>query len=527
MRNVLLLLYILLTAVIPVSAQGIHLSEAQRNEQRKFIKSDTLPVSIEALPNNINSHFSEYAGRLFPDSTFLFTSMRADVEEDFDNIFETSWYCNIYRSLLLPDGRFSKPENFSEILNGRNTFNSNYCLYDHGRKIIYSRCKRIGHGELQCDLWSSELSDKKWTKPRKLPTSINAAETSNMHPCLVEDSAYDVLYFVSNRPNGVGGLDIWYSIVKNGVFNTPTNAGYVINTEGNEITPFYDSNTHILYFSSDEHIGIGDYDIFYSEGALGQWGEVSNMGIPYNSEYNDYYFCINPDNVTGYFSSNRPHDEYSLDDTCCNDLFHFQKQYTSSGNNVSSCTPNIHDSIALTLPITLYFQNDQPNPHSLSDTTSLTYEELYRQYLREEELYIQESQRGLTGSTLSDVQQSMADFMRDSVATGYDRLLALTQYLHKALDQGDSVTITIRGYASPLHNSDYNRHLSARRIVSLLNFLRTTEQGYFQPYIDLEKPGLRIICQPLGAVLHDFQTDDKRETVYGIQAAKDRKIIIQ
>ena len=74
--------------------------------------------------------------------------------------------------------------------------------------------------------------------------------------------------------------------------------------------------------------------------------------------------------------------------------------------------------------------------------------------------------------------------MRDSVVSSYDRLVQLTEYLHQALLHGDTVTLTVNGYASPLHNSDYNRHLSSRRIVSLVNYLRIAKDGFFVPYLD-------------------------------------------
>ena len=112
------------------------------------------------------------------------------------------------------------------------------------------------------------------------------------------------------------------------------------------------------------------------------------------------------------------------------------------------------------------------------------------------------------------------------MATGYERLQRLTQYLREALAVGETVELTVSGYASPLHNSDYNLHLSSRRIYSLLNYLRQAEDNFFVPYLDGTKKGLVIHIDPQGAVNRSFQTEETRETVYGVQAAKDRKIII-
>ena len=86
--------------------------------------------------------------------------------------------------------------------------------------------------------------------------------------------------------------------------------------------------------------------------------------------------------------------------------------------------------------------------------------------------------------------------------------------------------LTVSGFASPLHSSDYNKHLSARRIVSLLNYLYKADNFALAPYLDGDKPGLVIHTDPQGAVQHTFASGETRETVYGLQAAKDRKIVI-
>lgn len=516
---------LILTLLTTLAMQAQPLTDAQRRAQQRFIAQDTLPVDIERLPSRINSHFSEYASHLAPDSSFYFTSMRADMEEDYDRFFETSWYCYLYQSRLHPDGSYEKPIAFPSTINNVKMFNSNFCFNAQHNRLIFTRCTKSGDGELQCSLWQSELGKKGWEKPKMLPKTINAPNSSNMQPCLVENEKYTALYFVSNREHGTGGLDIWYSIVKDGDYNAPINAGRVINTEGNEVTPFYCLDEERLYFSSDEHLGIGGYDIFYSSGALSQWGEVTNMGAPFNSSYHDFYFNLTPDMKSGFFSSNRPND-YFDEDTCCNDIYHFHWKEKDTSATVAKTDTTIAEKIASVLPITLYFQNDYPDPRSTSDTTDVHYAMLYRQYVEEINHYVEEAGEGLTGDTLQQVREEIAAFMRDSVATGYTRLVLLTQYLKEALEHGDTVAVKISGYASPLHHSDYNRHLSSRRIASLLNYLHQVEGGYFEPYLNGQKAGLTITTDPQGAVLHSFSTSASSETVFGLQAAKDRKIVI-
>jgi len=524
MKKILFFISICLGIISLAFAQQ-KMTDAQRKEQVQFIRQDTLPVTVEALPTEVNTHFSEYSGRLINDTTFYFTSMRADVEEDNDHIFETSWYCYIYKSTRTAANQYVHTEALPGVINTPNTFNSNFCFNRSENAIIYTRCKRGDDGDLQCSLWQTELGKKGWSKPQKLPNCINEVNSSNMQPFLVDYSDHQVLYFVSNRKKGLGGYDLWYAIVKDGKYGTPINLGTNINTEGNEVTPFYDKEQNTLYFSSDEHLGIGDYDIFYSQGALSQWGEVSNMGVPYNSEYNDYYFTLNDNGESGYFSSNRPHDDMSETDTCCNDLFLFTKQHFEAVS-VTEYTLTLAEKIEALFPITLYFENDQPDARSTSDTTATDYLTLYENYLTNLQTYIRESGNGLAGDSLRETQYEMQTFLKDSVMSGFGKLEQLTQYLQQALEQGENIELTISGFASPLHNSDYNKHLSSRRIVSLTNYLAKVSDGYFQPYLKKEKAGLLLSTDPQGAMNHTFATDQKRETVYGLQAAKDRKIVI-
>jgi hypothetical protein len=501
-------------------------ARAQSNVVTVLPITDSIIVTIKPLPTSINSSFSEYAGKLLSDSTFLFTSMRNDAAEDVEHFFETNWYCYLYESKVLPDSGFTSAKPLPLNLNNPKYFNSNFCISDDGHRMLLTRCVRSGEGDLQCSLWQSKMEKGNWGKPKLLPAVINAKGYSNMQPCLVQISDYEVLYYVSNRPGGYGKLDLWYSIYKNGHFQEPVNLGPMVNTEGDEITPFYDKSNKMLYFSTDERKGIGDFDIFCSEGALGAWKTPQHLPKPFNSLYNDFYFTVNQDGESAFFSSNRLHDDMDDEDTCCNDIFFAKWKLPEKEKVVVENIPNIHEKIASVLPITLYFQNDAPDPKSLSDTTSKDYLELYNAYIADIQEHIHKAGQGLTGDEQRRAMYAVAAFLRDSVQTGYARLQLLQQYLTEAMANGDTVDLVISGFASPLHNSDYNKHLSSRRIVSLLNYLRKADGGRLSPYITGQRPGISLQVYPEGAVNHSFETDDVRETVFGLRAAKDRKIVI-
>ena len=177
-------------------------------------------------------------------------------------------------------------------------------------------------------------------------------------------------------------------------------------------------------------------------------------------------------------------------------------------------------------PITLYFENDRPDPRTTQETTTTDYMGLYNNYMAAKGTYVTNAGKGLAGAQKSNAENAVESFFNDSIQTGYDRLVKLTNFVVEALKDGQTVEFTISGFASPLSNSDYNKHLSARRIESVLNYMKQAHGGFLAPYINGSKPGLTIHKVPEGQVNHSFSTTAVRETVYGLQAAKDRKIVI-
>ena len=176
-------------------------------------------------------------------------------------------------------------------------------------------------------------------------------------------------------------------------------------------------------------------------------------------------------------------------------------------------------------PITLYFENDRPDPRTRQETTNTEYVGLYNNYMAAKSNYVNNAGKGLTGAQKTNAQQTMESFFNDSIQTGYDRLVKLTKFVVDALKDGQQVEFTISGFASPVGGSDYNKLLSARRIQSVLNYMSQAHGGYLAQYINGSRPGLTIHRDPEGQV-GSFNTTAVRETVYGLKAAKDRKITI-
>jgi len=149
---------------------------------------------------------------------------------------------------------------------------------------------------------SQKTSSGEWGVARSA-LKINNLKYSVAHPSISEDGKS--MYFASDMKGGSGGTDIYVTErSKSGQWEKPRNLGEVINTFGNELTPFIYHDT-ILFFSSDAHPGMGKKDIFMSVYSNGEWQEVVNLKPPINSLANDFGFVQYPDEGKGYFTSDR------------------------------------------------------------------------------------------------------------------------------------------------------------------------------------------------------------------------------
>ena len=210
-----------------------------------------------------------------------------------------------------------KIENLKDINSGANDYSASYAgLHDNeiyftsSRKGATGTAKSAITGEYNADIFKStyNLQKNKWDKP-KLVDDLKVIDTPDgdtlmaAHPSLSADG--NTLYFVSDRPGGYGGKDIWYAKRKKGdVWDKPINAGPEINTSGDEMFPFIRDNGN-LYFSSNAHVGMGGLDIFMAhKGDNGKW-IVENMKSPINSTGDDFAISFYQGEERGLFSSNR------------------------------------------------------------------------------------------------------------------------------------------------------------------------------------------------------------------------------
>ena len=275
-------------------------------------------ITFEKLGDDINTTASEVGGHQFNDE-FYFSSMRYKEENpislparDISKILKRT-----KDSLIIPlDG----------YINNRDFLVANSSLSSSGTHIYYTVCEYINGSEIRCDIYRSNIDASGiLSNEIKLPDPVNLPGTTSTHPHITTDkvTGKEILYFVSNRPGGKGGMDIWYSLidVKFG-YSQPVNI-IEINTLDDEITPFYNNSTDFLYFSSNGRTGLGGFDVYKAGKINDAFGGVVSVGVPVNSSYHDIYYSENKEGNRAFLSSNREGSYYldSYYESCCYDIY--------------------------------------------------------------------------------------------------------------------------------------------------------------------------------------------------------------
>ncbi len=169
----------------------------------------------------------------------------------------------------------------------------------------------IGIGISQ-DIYSGTLNGKVISNVKKLNKNINTPYYEGAASITPDGTK---LYFVSDRPGGYGGHDIYVSSLnKKGEWDEPVNLGDEINTKYDEESPHIHYDGKTLFFSSEGHNTIGGRDIFRTQMVNGDWSQPENMGFP-NTTDDDISFVLNASGENGYFSTSK-NNPYEIDDEC-------------------------------------------------------------------------------------------------------------------------------------------------------------------------------------------------------------------
>lgn len=220
-------------------------------------------------------------------------------------------------------GEMDGPFNSDEINIGNGAFSLD------GNRFYFTRCEENWKMEMVCHLWVAKRNPRGWDEPMKLDEKVNMPKFSSTQPTVGKESKRnrEVIYFVSDRLEGYGGKDIWYTIydAKKNTHSEARNAGKAINTVRDELTPFYYEKEKKLYYSTDGRSGLGGFDVYYTRGELKQWTPATNVGYPINSSADDISYALTYTGDNGFIVSNRKGGQQILHETCCDDIYEFYK----------------------------------------------------------------------------------------------------------------------------------------------------------------------------------------------------------
>lgn len=253
----------------------------------KELMANPLPFEPEPLPGRVNSpkHFEYFPHLSVDGQRLVFVRRPQGGDEDF------------YESYRQADGQWSAPDPLRHV---NTDFNEGaLTMSADGKLIIYTIC---GHPRSLggCDLFYTESKKGKWSPVRNLGPAVNG-RWRETQPSLSADGR--LLFFVSNRPGGLGKVDIWGSFRDlNGEWSPAVNLGPTINSAGDDRFPFQHANGHTLYFTSDGHPGLGKQDLFSVElQDDNTWTEPRNLGYPINTPGEETNIFISLDGTEMFF----------------------------------------------------------------------------------------------------------------------------------------------------------------------------------------------------------------------------------
>ncbi len=508
------------------------------------------PYAIKNLGKKINSPYSEFAPVLRGDTLF-YSSFRFDNRKD--------WAVprrKISKAVYSTKGRKGRPMRYG--FNKDTMFTANLCFLPDGSGVYYNHCHYENGLKVRCDLYFRQKKKKRgWKKPIKL--KINNKDFTTTQPSYYIDSQSNKAYilFSSDRAGGQGNLDIWMApIVDKHELGEPINLT-AINTSGNEITPFYDTIHGELYFSSDEYLNVGGYDIFRVTAPDLNLieADIEPLPMPINSPANDIFFVPIGDGKTGYLASNRIGAQYidKQNQRCCNDLYSWtydppkatipEPELTDTLVELDTTPPLPAPAIVETptpkftktaqsmldlLPIRLFFDNDEPDKRTTATTTQKSYLTSYHKYYARKAQFITSFCQPLMGDAKENAQYELEDFFEYNVKDGAESLETYSNLLLQAMQNGEQVKIILKGYTSPRAKTDYNKYLAARRISSVKNHFSRFQNGIFNRFI--QNGQLQISELPLG----EAQTPagisddlwDRRMSVFSVEASMERRVEI-
>ncbi len=266
-----------------------------------------VPALYRVKKEYLNKSASDFGPAFYKDQ-IVYSSARSDLKRT-DGKDNSNWTGRAKNQLFITstdDNGYLKQPTF---LRGdyKNNYNEGPVSYSgDGKWVVFTKnnfvngTRQIPTSGIELSLYIAEVTGQgEWRDAKAFP--FNGSGYSSGYAYLNEDGSK--MYFASDRPDGYGGYDIYITSKAGSSWSSPQNLGPIVNSPGNEITPFIENGT--LFFSSDWHQGLGGFDIFKADYNNGAWNRIFHLGNTINSNRDDYGLIYNAKDNIGYLTSNR------------------------------------------------------------------------------------------------------------------------------------------------------------------------------------------------------------------------------
>jgi len=247
--------------------------------------------------NNINTEYADFCPLVYENGIVFVSERGIDLVNENNFGMSNQPYLSIF--FAKEDKQYGKAKNFSNKINSL-YHDGPISISSDGKTIYFTRAdkkEQVKNYRNSLKIYSATLEGKKWKNVTAF--THNNSDYSVAHPWISDDG--NNLFFVSDMPGGMGGMDLYVSKKQGEEWGKPTNLGKGINTSENEVFPYFRKG--VLYFSSDGHSGYGGLDV-YSVKEEDKWMNPENLKSPLNSSKDDFGIFYK-DDENGYFSSNR------------------------------------------------------------------------------------------------------------------------------------------------------------------------------------------------------------------------------
>jgi len=279
---------------LPSQMEGNIKSTIQNGHFAKKAKQNPVKFQPINLGSQINSGQEEYFPTISVDGTKIYFTRRNQKLPPYQQN-EDIYFCEIN------ENRLAKWQSIGPPIN-TNYNEGAFGVSADGRYIFYTSNRPKGFGRF--DIWLSEKTENGWANPFNLGPNINSKHW-DAQPTI--NPRGDIMFFVSNRPGGFGGSDIYYSQFVDGKGWLPAqNAGPQINTFMDEQFPFIHPDGQTLYFSSQGWPGMGKSDLFKTNFSSElRFTKAKNLGYPINTSASEWSLVVDRNGKTAYYATNR------------------------------------------------------------------------------------------------------------------------------------------------------------------------------------------------------------------------------